>query len=198
MWAMHFRRIGFITFALLLIIMITAGCRSSPSIANQSSIENPLFLQNNIHAQAGQRDTKASYANWTDPGAGHIIIPVNTPVEFGSYRRGITIKNLNDGRFIYFEFNRKNMGMSAEQYIRLITSPKKVNLSELSEIDQKGINNGNALVGMSKKGVRIALGYPAVHRTPSLENNSWIYWRNRFRTKVIEFDREGKVKEIRF
>ncbi len=90
------------------------------------------------------------------------------------------------------------MGMSAEQYISLITSSKKVNLSELSETDQKGINSGKALVGMSKKGVRIALGYPAAHRTPSLKNNSWIYWRNRFKTKVIEFDTEGKVKKIRF
>ena len=178
--------------------MITAGCRSISPKANQTSIENPLFLQNNIHAQAGSRDTKASYANWTDPGAGHIIIPVNTPVVFGGYHRGLTIKNLNDGRFIYFEYNSKNMGMSAEQYISLITSSKKVNLNELSETDQKGINSGKALVGMSKKGVRIALGYPAAHRTPSLKNNSWIYWRNRFKTKVIEFDTEGKVKKIRF
>jgi hypothetical protein len=178
--------------------MITAGRCSTPPEANQTSIENPLLLQNNIHAQASSRDTKANYANWTDPGAGHIIIPVNTPVEFGKYRRGITIKNLNDGSFISFEYNSKNMGMSADQYIRLITSSKKVNLSELSDIDQKGISSGKALVGMSKKGVRIALGYPAAHRTPSLENNSWIYWRNRFRTKVIEFDTEGKVKKVRF
>ena len=85
---MHFRRIGFITFPLLLIIMITAGCHSTPSKANQTSIENPLFLQNNIHAQAGPRDTKASYANWTDPGVGHIIIPVNTPVEFEQLPQG--------------------------------------------------------------------------------------------------------------
>ena len=48
---------------------------------------------------------------------------------------------------------------------------------------------------MTKNGVRIALGYPAAHRTPSLENNSWIYWHNRFGTKVIEFDRKGNDAE---
>jgi hypothetical protein len=178
--------------------MITHGCGSPAPKTGRTSGENPLFLQSNIHAQVGGRDTKASYANWTDPGAGHIIIPVNTPVEFGRYRRGFSIKNLNDGGLIYFEYNRRNMGMSADQYIRLITSSEKVNLSELSEIDQKGIKSGKALVGMSKKGVRIALGYPAAQRIQSLENNSWIHWRNRFRTKVIEFDREGKVKKVRF
>ena len=49
-----------------------------------------------------------------------------------------------------------------------------------------------------KRGVRIALGYPAAQRIPSLENNSWIHWRNRFKTKVIEFDKNDKVKKIRF
>ena len=88
--------------------------------------------------------------------------------------------------------------MSAEQYINLITSSKKVNLEQLSEIDQKGIKSGKALIGMSKTGVKIALGYPATHRTPSLENNSWVYWLNRWKTMVIEFDTEGKVNNIRY
>lgn len=183
---------------LLLTILITLGCGSSSPLTNQTSLANPLFLQNNIHAQSGIRDTKASYANWTDPGSGHIIIPVNTPVEIGRFRRGFSIKNLNDGKLIYFEYNSTNMGMSAEQYINLITSSKKVNLEQLSEIDQKGIKSGEGLVGMSKTGVKIALGYPAAHQTPSLENNSWVYWRNRWQTYVIEFDTEGKVSKIRY
>ncbi|MDX1709365.1 MAG: hypothetical protein R3274_12235, partial [Desulfobacterales bacterium] len=128
----------------------------------------------------------------------HIIIPVNTPVEFGRYRRGFAIKNLNDNSLIYFEFNERNMGMSSGEYINLITSSNKVDLNKLSAIDQDGIRDGKALVGMSKKGVRIALGYPAAHRTPSLETSAWVYWRNRFTTKVIEFDTQGKVKKIRF
>jgi hypothetical protein len=90
------------------------------------------------------------------------------------------------------------MGMSAEQYINLITSSKKVNLEQLSEIDQKGIKSGKALIGMSKTEVKIALGYPATHRTPSLENNSWVYWLNRWQTYGIEFDTEGKVSKIRY
>jgi hypothetical protein len=86
---MHSRRIGFIAFFILVIIMITAGWRITSPKIDQASIENPLFLQNNIHARVGSSDTKASYANWTDPGADHIIIPVNTPVEFGGYRRDL-------------------------------------------------------------------------------------------------------------
>jgi hypothetical protein len=195
---MCFRHISLIAFSLLLIIMIAIGCSSTPPETNQTSIRNPLFLQNNIHAESGGRDTKASYANWTDPGSGHIIIPVNTPVEIGRFGRGFSIKNLNDGGIIYFEYNSTNMGMSAQQYIGLIASLEKVNLDQLSEIDQKGIKSGKAFVGMSKTGIKIALGYPATHRTASLENNSWVYWQNRWKTKVIEFDTEGKVNNIRY
>ena len=88
--------------------------------------------------------------------------------------------------------------MSAEQYIPLIASSSKKDLSIYSEIDQEGIKKGEALAGMSKEGVKTALGYPAVHQTPSLKNNSWMYWRNRWNTKVIEFDADGKVKKIQY
>jgi len=50
---------------------------------------------------------------------------------------------------------------------------------------------------MTKEGVRIALGYPAVHKTPSLDGNSWTYWKNRFATTVVEFGNDGKVISIR-
>jgi len=47
---------------------------------------------------------------------------------------------------------------------------------------------------MTKNGVRAALGYPATHRTPSLENQTWIYWKNRFQNYYVRFDKNGKVK----
>ena len=72
--------------------MIALGCGSTPPKTNQASIENPLFLQNNIHAQSGSSDAKASYANWTDPGSGHIIIPVNTPVKSEDSEEGFQSK----------------------------------------------------------------------------------------------------------
>ncbi|UCF91385.1 MAG: hypothetical protein JSW39_24435 [Desulfobacterales bacterium] len=186
---------GWITlFALLL---IAHGCGGSSAKPAGGAATSKLYLQNNIHAQAGPRDIKASYANWTDPGAGHLIIPVNTPVEFKKYRKGLIIKNLIDGRQVFFEFHPRNMGMSAEEYIPLITSPSTVSLKGLSGIDRKGIQEGKAYVGMTKEGVRVALGYPAAHRTPSLESGTWIYWKNRFKTIAVEFSADGQVQFIR-
>jgi len=186
---------GFVIFVGL--VLIVQGCGGSSHQPLNSAGSDKFYLKNNIHAQVGPRDTKASYANWTDPGAGHIIIPVNTPVEMGKLRKGLFIKNLTDGRQIFFEFHSRNMRMSVDEYIQLIASPTIVSLHKLSNTDRKGIKAGKVYSGMTKQGVRVALGYPAVHRTPSLEDNTWIYWRNRFQTMAIEFDQSGKVVHIR-
>jgi len=154
------------------------------------------YLKNNIHAQIGPKDTKASYANWTDPGGGHLVIPVNTPITIDKYKRGLIFTTQDDGRKIYFEYQSKNMGMSENEYLELITSPAPVPIDGFSPIDRKGIQDGKAYEGMTKEGVRIALGYPAKHRTPSLQGNTWTYWRSRFSVMVVEFDDSGKVISI--
>jgi hypothetical protein len=159
--------------------------------------EETLYLKNNIHAQQGRHDIKASYANWTDPGDGHRIIPVNTPVIFqkgGHIRRSIfTIVLPDSNEKILFEFDKRRMGMEPETYWKLIAGPSQVNLKSLSDIDQKGIREGKAFVGMTKDGVRMALGYPAVHKTPSLKEDRWVYWTNRFRSVAVTFGPDGRV-----
>ena len=183
--------------AVAALLIIFQACSSVSQKSIEPYTDKVLFLQNNIHAQGGPRDSKASYANWTDPGAAHYIITVNTPVKFGKYRRGLTIESMTDGRRVYFEYNAGNMRMRADQYIELIASPHETDLSGLSGIDKKGIQDGKAYIGMSKEGVKMALGYPAPHRTPSLESSTWIYWRNRWKTRVVEFGNDQRVKSIK-
>ena len=89
------------------------------------------------------------------------------------------------------------MQMTVEDYLGKITSASKVDLSQLSEKDQKGIKDGLASVGMTKEGVMMALGYPATHKTPSPDSNRWIYWQNRFGTIAVTFDNQGIVSEIK-
>lgn len=189
---MHLKRSKICFSAFFILFIIIQACRAT-WVPLKGYEGKKLFLQNNIHAQQGPRDSKASYANWTNPGYGHFILPVNSAVEFGRYHRGLIVKNLADGRKIFFEYSERNMGMSVSQYIELIASPQKVKLNRLSIIDQKGIKEGKAYSGMTKNGVRIALGYPAAHKTPSLESNTWIYWRNRFKSMAVQFDDNHKV-----
>ena len=181
-------------FLLITLSVVAAGCGSY--LSRRFDGQNALYLRNNIHVQEhSNQEYRASYANWTNPGKNHIVVPVNTLVTIGNFSRGFAITT-QAGNTIFFEYDEKNMGMSSERYIALITSPQPVPLNNLSEIDLKGIKDGKAYAGMTKGGVRIALGYPAVHRTPSLDSNTWVYWTNRFVPIAVEFDEKGIVKKI--
>jgi hypothetical protein len=153
----------------------------------------------NIHTQ-GKDAThfKASYANFTDPGAGHVIVPAGTEIKIVKHgSRGFVFTYDGGSKKVTFEFQKKRMGMSMDEYIELITSPEPVSYSGLSNQDKKGIADGKAYKGMTREGVMIALGYPAAHKTPSLESNTWIYWANRFRTIGVDFNDQGKVANVR-
>jgi len=162
-----------------------------------------MYNKYNIHAQADKKGLlKSSYANYTDPGAGHVIVPPNTKLIIKPWKR--FFKNygfyyeLPDGRRGAFEVHEKRLGMSVDDYEELIMSSKPVSMKGFSAIDRKGIKKGRAYKGMTKKGVMTALGYPASHETPSLEDNQWKYWRNRFRTLLVEFNSKDKVVNIRY
>lgn len=210
------RSLIFFSFLLIaFIVPLQSGGLDSMAPDKNGTLQgsDTLYLKNNIHAQQGPSDCKASYANWTDPGDGHFIVPVNTPIRIGEFSglgskikaaRGILIVVLDENipesrREIFFEFNSANMGgINSSEYVDLIASPAKVSLSGLSQIDRKGISEGKAYEGMTKDGVRMALGYPAIHKTPSLQENTWIYWRNRFRTMAVEFNQRGVVTLVRY
>jgi hypothetical protein len=171
------------------------GCGGPSYVAGDSG---PRYLKNNIHVQEHRhREYRAAYSNWTDPGKRHLVIPVNTEVTIGSWRRGFIIITQGTGMTIYFEYDEKRTRMSGEQYVALITSPELTRLDTFSDIDRKGIQDGKAYRGMTRDGVRVALGYPAPHATPSLQANTWIYWTNRSKTIAVEFDAQGFVSSIR-
>jgi hypothetical protein len=177
--------------------MLCLVCFLGRSIAAAEDTGATRYLKCNIHYQQHGHDAKASYANWTDPGQGHMILPVNTEVRIGTFRSGFSITAPATQKEILFEYDEKRMNMSIDQYLGLITSPTPVSLDAFSKQDRKGITDGKAYPGMTKKGVMTALGYPATHRTPSPDSNTWIFWRNRFGTYVVQFDDKGIVTEVR-
>ncbi len=184
---------------LCLSLLFTAGCRSSKASLSSSAQDSVKYTKYNIHAQKSSRDIKASYAGYVDPGTGHIIIPAGSKVTFPDkrvLRNGFNINVVDTNQLVFFEYHRGRMEMSQQEYILLITSDKPVSLDHFSEIDRNGIRAGKVSTGMSKEGVLTAFGYPAVHGTPSLESDSWRYWRNRFVTMVVEFDSNGHVQNI--
>lgn len=161
--------------------------------------DEPRFNKYNIHTQGKDATNfKASYANYTDPGVGHVIIPVGTEIQMVKQGwRGFVFTYDEGSKKVTFEYQEKRMGMNMDEYIEMITSSKPVSYSGLSKQDKKGIADGKAYKGMTRKGVMAALGYPAVHKTPSLDSKTWVYWANRFKTIGVDFNDQGKVSRVR-
>jgi hypothetical protein len=172
------------------LIVVTCSCQSSKTSAQKANDE--LYTRYNLHFVSERGKNKASYANWTE-WPGHDMLPYNSKVQVRSSSRKITIVDLNTNRDITMEFSAKRMLMSAKEYVAMITSPTPVTYEGLSDVDLQGIQAGQAMTGMSKQGVMIALGYPAKHRTPSTDENAWTYWKGRYDSYVVGFDNSGKV-----
>lgn len=181
------------TLALCLIVtFLFVACCVSPSWA-----EGTRYLKVNIHCQHGSGGPKASYANWTEPASGHFILPVGSEVEIKRHRSGFEITEVKTKKEVFFEYSEKDMRMTPDEYIDAISSLQPVSLKGYSALDKKGIKGGTVHKGMSKKGVMAALGYPAAHFTASPDENTWTYWRNRWRKFTVEFDGKGIVKGIK-
>lgn len=65
---------------------------------------------------------------------------------------------------------------------------------KLSEDEKNNIRIGEINEGMSKSAVLMSYGYPPSHKTPSLKNDIWIYWVNRFAQRVIYFKDDKVIK----
>ncbi len=171
------------------------------------------FTRYNLHYQdkldrKGNHVYEASYTGWVEPGTGHGILPLGTAValEKGGgkfWEKGFTLVIQDPGKLnppvstIFVENEPKRTGKNAQEYFELITSPEPVGPGGFPARDQEGIKAGKALPGMSRKGVLAALGYPAAHETPSLEQDTYTYWRDRFRRLVVTFNEAGTVVSVK-
>lgn len=184
------RKTLFLSFVCLMIAAL-----AQPALAK----DEVRYAKVNIHTQSKNGKTfKASYANYTNPGAGHVVIPAGTEIlVVDKSRKSFTFKFDGGTKKVVYEFHEPRMGMSLDEYIDKISSLKPVSLDGLSAQDRKGVDDGRAYPGMSREGVMIALGYPAAHRTPSLDATTWIYWTNRFGTVAVDFDADGLVSAVR-
>ena len=73
----------------------------------------------------------------------------------------------------------------------------KAKIDRMSEVDRKGIRLGEPAVGMTREGILIAMGPPPKHANPDPDASSYMYWKNRFAKKAVDFNEKGKVIEVR-
>ena len=117
-----------------------------------------------------------------------IFVPVNTEVTFVKATKKVILVKLPNGKELKIQNVEEYSGEDIDGIFTRTFSTEKVDLSKFTEAERKGIAAGEAVAGMKKAAVIVALGYPPKHQTPSLESSKWRYWRNRFGTFLVNFD----------
>lgn len=128
------------------------------------------------------------------------MIPVCSEIRVDSIKtKAIKITYQGSHYSYLWDGHTKKAGQSLAENFQLFFGKEcdKNALAKLNKKDKAGVEEGTAQVGMSKQAVLFAMGYPPIHATPTIEENSWLYWRNRFGKRAIEFSKDGKVSKIR-
>ncbi len=75
-----------------------------------------------------------------------------------------------------------------------LVPPEKM-VEGISPENLENIRKGVVVKGMTKKEVIMTMGWPASHRTPSIEEVTWIYFLDKWKNLRVIF-REGKVSNL--
>ena len=154
-----------------------AGCREiSVSEVMQQPENRNYYLAHNIWFENPRRISSINYQSGS-------IIPFGTEVRVLEVTgRSVTFKAVRTGQkytIIYYEkYGLKPM----QDYLRsLITTKTREEMTR--GISQKFVDAmlvGKVLPGMNRKEVIMTYGPPSPHRTPMLENPTWVYWIKRW------------------
>lgn len=181
-------------------LLAAAGCKhassgesAGKSEATPAAPPQQLYTAHNIWYQ------KPGAILAINPQTG-TIIPAGTPVARYSVKGNrIVFEAGGSGKFT-MQFNSKHFGgkgageIAQRMFTEQTLSERTANMSASSI---ENIRQGTIGKGMSKAAVLISLGFPPEIRTPSTDQNTWIYWVNRFKTMTVTFDSDGRVSEVK-
>jgi hypothetical protein len=200
--------VGILIFFMLSLFSFSAGL-CTPAFAQDEDLPEldfsgkKMYTAYNIWYEAGKET-----ALWCINYKTGIIIPAGTEVteialtnavagrKSGAETMAISFVTVEDQQKYWVNITEKfHPGKTIGDYAKLMFSEKNFDqLTEgMTETEIEGIKEGVVKIGMSKEAVLVSYGYPPEHKTPSLERDTWYYWTNRFRSKAINFDEDGKA-----
>jgi len=176
---------------LLVVVAAVAavGChRTSPELM-QAYQGRSLMTCCNIHAE-GEDINDANYYVGS-------LVPAGTPVQVQSVSND-SITFTAAGRKLTLHHQYGAAQESMRQYIDkvLVADDPRARIAGYQPAVQDAIRDGRVERGMTRDQVILALGYPATHRTPSIEGSDWLYWYNRWVTYRVVFGADGKVSDV--
>jgi hypothetical protein len=184
------RLIAYVSIALFL------GCAANRALLDEhgQSMMGPPGVYTLVNLHPDNQRSRLYAVNFQQPG----LIPVCSQVELLELKKDLLRFRVLKTNRTYDYINHKAAAEPFEDHLRRFFGPEcpASEIEALSQIDQTGIRQGQALHGMSKRGVVFSLGPPPRHTTPDLDANQWLYWIHRFNRLRITFDSDGYVSKI--
>lgn len=179
-----------------IVLAIILTCVSSiPALAGGETItvnNVPYYTQVNIHYEAPHHIYSTNYLK----GA---LLPVGTQVTITHMTKEtidfVTSENATFTITLIPEFSLITIDQLFQRTFSA-TDPRSNNgiYQGFTSEEKDHIDDGIVALGMSKQAVIMSLGYPPEHRTPTLNSNSWLYWKSRFGKTRITFKNDKVVK----
>ncbi len=201
---------NYFTVILIIFFLSAIGCAETTKniqTESQSSIKTQVAQKPQLYTAYNIWRMKPHNMKCINYKYGNDILPAGTKVRNVGIKwdrqfnkNMIRFRKVEDKRFynIYFTKNW-HPGKSVKDYKDLMITTKTFEelTAGMSEDEINAIKNGMIRNGMSKKAVLVSYGYPPEHRTITLNSNVWIYWRNKFTTFRICFDKDERTTYCR-
>ena len=161
-------------------LFIFSGCQTKPPKSISEIMQQPknsdYYLAYNIWTDGKFKISSINYQV-------RLIIPFGTKVRVKKVTsKAITFTVLSTGEEYTIVYKDQYGLKPIEAFIRTLLTKK--NGDQLAKgipaSDVAMIKRGDIRRGMSKREVILAYGPPSPHRTPSLENATWVYWLRRY------------------
>jgi len=178
-------------FVFLLIILSLAACKKT---LKPEALPPHIVMGDSYYTQFVIRYEKGTHLT-TNYRRG-ASIPVNTKAKLVNITdKAIELELANSGVPIIIKNIKKHTGDNIEQAFDKLLGTRKVNLAKFTSLERKHVKNGTVGKDMRKKAVTVAIGYPPITETMSLDADTWVYWSGRFNRFNVNF-RNGKVYKV--
>lgn len=181
----------------LFCLLVLSGCGGKMAMINDQGEDlvgaDGVVTLVNLHPDMN-KGPRLTAINWQMPA----LIPMCTEVAIleASSKQAVILDRSTDIQYTYYYHKAAAEPFDVHLKRFFGKSCDKNKVAKMSKIDRDGIKAGKIKKGMTKQGVLYAAGYPPKHKTPSLDLDTWRYWKNRWNTMVVTFENDKVVNII--
>ena len=172
--------------------VILAGCEALPGQSASTAAAAASLPSGYTCCNLHYENDWISDANWSSMP----MIPAGASIkvlDYGRYR----IMTEIDGRKMRLglDYGRQQ---PLEEWARklVVQDDPRRKIASWPALVRNAVRAGKVAIGMSKAQAVVAIGYPPMHQTPSLDAPQWKYWHTGFGSYLVVWDGAGRLKDV--